>query len=75
MKIMAIGDITDEPGLLAYSELMPELIAEYKPDFIIANGENAARGLGITPQTFEQILSLGTDVVTLGNHTWSKKKY
>ncbi len=73
MKIMAIGDINDEPGLLAYSELMPELISEYRPDFIITNGENAAKGLGITPQTFGQILDLGTDAITLGNHTWSKK--
>lgn len=73
MKIMAIGDINDEPGLLAYSELMPDLISEYRPDFIITNGENAAKGLGITPQSFEQILSLGTDAVTLGNHTWAKK--
>jgi len=73
MKIMAIGDINDDPGLLAYSELMPELISEYRPDFIITNGENAAKGLGITPQSFGKILELGTDAVTLGNHTWSKK--
>ncbi len=70
---MAIGDISDDPGLQAFAELLPELIAEYKPDFIIANGENAAKGLGITPPTFEQILSIGADAVTLGNHTWSKK--
>lgn len=73
MRILAIGDINDEPGLLAYSEHMPRLVSEYKPDLIIVNGENAARGLGLTPPTFEKILSLGADVVTLGNHTWAKK--
>jgi|GEM_PF-3362770 len=73
MKIMAIGDINDDPGLLAYSELMPDLISEYNPDFIIVNGENSANGIGITPETFEKIMSLGTDAVTLGNHTWGKK--
>jgi len=71
---MAIGDINDDPGLMAYSELLPGLLEEFQPDFVIANGENSAKGLGITPATFEKILSLGTDAVTLGNHTWSKKE-
>ena len=73
MKILAIGDIVGENGLNKLKEVLPNLKQKEKIDFVIVNGENVAGGMGITIKHFKQILLAGADVVTLGNHTWSKK--
>lgn len=73
MKILAVGDIVGERGLNKLKESLPILKQKEKIDFIIINGENVAGGMGITKRDFQQILFSGADVVTLGNHTWSKK--
>lgn len=73
MKILAVGDIVGENGLNKLKEVLPNLKQREKIDFVIVNGENVAGGMGITEKHFKQILFAGTDVVTLGNHTWSKK--
>jgi len=73
MKILAVGDIVGENGLNKLKEILPNLKQREKIDFVIVNGENAAGGMGITEKHFKQILFAGADVVTLGNHTWSKK--
>lgn len=73
MKILAVGDIVGENGLRKLKEVLPILKQEEKIDFIIVNGENVAGGMGITEKHFNQIISSGADVITLGNHTWSKK--
>ena len=73
MKILAVGDIVGENGLNKLKELLPNLKQREKIDFVIVNGENVAGGMGITEKLFKQILFAGADVVTLGNHTWSKK--
>lgn len=73
MKILAVGDIVGENGLNKLKEILPNLKQREKIDFIIVNGENVAGGMGITEKHFKQILFAGADVVTLGNHTWSKK--
>ena len=73
MKILAIGDIVGENGLNKLKEILPNLKQREKIDFVIVNGENVAGGMGITEKHFKQILFAGADVVTLGNHTWSKK--
>ena len=73
MKILAVGDIVGERGLNKLKESLPILKQKEKIDFIIVNGENVAGGMGITKRDFQQILFSGADVVTLGNHTWSKK--
>ena len=52
---------------------LPKLKEEYKIDFCIVNGENAAEGMGITENLFNDILHAGADMVTMGNHTWGKK--
>jgi metallophosphoesterase (TIGR00282 family) len=54
--------------------LLPGLREELGVDFCAVNGENAADGLGITPQISEKILASGADVITLGNHTWRRKE-
>ena len=73
MKILVVGDIVGENGLNKLKEVLPNLIQREKIDFVIVNGENVAGGMGITEKHFKQIVFAGANVVTLGNHTWSKK--
>jgi len=74
MKILFIGDIFGRPGRSIVKEQLPGLVAEHRPDLIIANGENAAAGFGITPPLAEELLELGIDVLTTGNHIWDKRE-
>lgn len=73
MKILAIGDIVGEAGVRELKSKLPLIKQEQNIDFIIVNGENSAGGMGITEKNFNDILSLDTDVVTMGNHTWAKR--
>lgn len=74
MKILFIGDIIGKPGRKALRDGLPELTNKLKIDFVIANGENAAGGFGITKSVGEEIFSLGVHVITSGNHIWDKKE-
>ena len=73
MRVLAVGDIVGENGLKKLRNELPKLIKEQNIDFVIVNGENVAGGMGITHKLFNQIIEVGAHVVTLGNHTWSKK--
>jgi metallophosphoesterase (TIGR00282 family) len=70
MRVLFIGDIFSKPGLRVMEAYLQRFGDEY--DFIVANGENAAGGYGITRKHFEQMRSAGVDVVTLGNHAWDQ---
>jgi 2',3'-cyclic-nucleotide 2'-phosphodiesterase len=70
MKVLFIGDIVGKPGRVGLARAMPELRERHSPDLVIANGENSAGGLGITEKTANEILSLGVDVITTGNHVY-----
>lgn len=74
MLIMAIGDIIGKPGRWAVNGLLPDLRHQYGVDLVIANGENAAGGLGLTPSTARELLRAGVDVITSGNHIWAQKE-
>ncbi len=74
MRLLFIGDIVGRPGREAVSQLLPALKEEFAPDFIVANGENAAGGMGITKEIAAEVFKSGIDVITLGNHVWSKKE-
>lgn len=74
MRILAVGDIVGRTGLKTLKEVLPKVVKENNIDFIIVNGENAADGMGITEKMYKDILSLGVNVVTMGNHTWGKKE-
>ncbi len=74
MKVLFVGDITGEAGREVLSNLLPKVVERYKIDFIIANGENAAAGFGITPKIAEELFRLGVHVITTGNHVWDKKE-
>ena len=73
MKILAVGDIVGEIGVKKLGNVLQNLKNKENIDFIIVNGENSAEGMGITEKNFNDIVSFGTDVVTMGNHTWGKK--
>jgi metallophosphoesterase (TIGR00282 family) len=73
MIILAIGDIIGKPGRQAVKELLPSLKKHHSIDFVIANGENVAGGIGLTPATAEELLEAGVDVITSGNHIWAQK--
>src|SRR5688572_14531963 len=63
-RVLFIGDIVGEPGRAAVTATLPGLIEQHAPDFVIANGENVAGGLGITPRTAEKLFAAGIDVLT-----------
>ena len=73
MNILIIGDIVGTEGVNKTKEILPKTIKEKNIDFVIANGENSADGMGITSKIFKDLLSAGVNVVTMGNHTWGKK--
>lgn len=73
MKVLFIGDIVGTVGRLAVKALLPTLVARFKIDFVIANGENSAGGFGITEKVATEIFSYGVHVITSGNHIWDKK--
>ncbi len=74
MLILAIGDIIGRPGRRAVSQLLPGLRQQYGLDLVIANGENAAGGLGLTSTTAKELFDAGVDVLTSGNHIWAQKE-
>lgn len=74
MRILMVGDVVGKPGREAAIALTPRLRSEHRADFVVINGENAAGGIGITPDLAIALLDrAGADVVTLGNHAWAKK--
>ena len=74
VKLLFIADIVGEPGRRAVKQLVPRLRQRHGLDVVIANGENAAGGSGITPQTAEEIFAAGVDVITSGDHLWDQKE-
>lgn len=75
MKILFIGDIVGRPGRAIVRGILPELKKEFSPDVIIANGENAAAGVGITKKVYDELMGYGIDVITMGNHIWDRKEF
>lgn len=73
-RVLFIGDIIGRPGRVAVGITLPELKRQYKPQLVIANGENLAGGLGITRETAEEVFTYGVDVLTTGNHVWDRKE-
>jgi metallophosphoesterase (TIGR00282 family) len=74
VRVLMIGDLIGKPGRVAVETILPELRDERSIDFVTANGENVAGGMGLTPSTAEAILASGVDVITSGNHIWDKRE-
>lgn len=72
-RVLFLGDIVGKAGRQAVAECLPFLKKQFAPDIVIANGENAAGGIGITPEIADQLLNGGIDVLTTGNHAWKEK--
>jgi metallophosphoesterase (TIGR00282 family) len=70
MRILFVGDLVGKPGRAGLAAAMPDLRERHSPDLVIANGENSAGGLGITEKTAAEMLDMGVDVITTGNHVY-----
>jgi metallophosphoesterase (TIGR00282 family) len=75
MKLLFIGDVVGKVGRQATKALLPSVVNKYKIDLVLANGENAAAGFGITDKIAAEIFSYGVHVITTGNHVWDKKEF
>lgn len=73
MRILFFGDIVGRPGRQALKELLPALRREHAADVVIANGENASGGVGLTAETLRELLGMGIDILTTGNHVWKHR--
>ncbi|MFO8101263.1 MAG: TIGR00282 family metallophosphoesterase [Dehalococcoidia bacterium] len=74
MKVLLIGDIIGRPGRQAVAGLLPDLLEQYGIDVVVANGENVAGGIGITPPLALDLYNMGVDFITSGNHIWKHKE-
>ena len=74
MKILFFGDIIGRVGREGLARTLPRLREKHRPDFIIANAENAAHGKGLTPRLADELWGMGIDVLTMGNHTFDRKE-
>lgn len=70
MLLLVVGDVHGRPGRRILKERLPRLRARYDARFIVANGENAAGGAGLSREVAEEIFAAGVDVITGGNHIW-----
>ena len=73
LKILFFGDMVGKPGRNAVKEYLQSFAPEEKPDFVIANVENASHGFGLTEKNYNELSSYGIDCMTSGNHIWDKK--
>jgi 2',3'-cyclic-nucleotide 2'-phosphodiesterase len=74
MRILFIGDVVGRSGRAILLERLGGLVADWKLDFVVANGENAAGGFGITEAIYQEFVDAGADVITGGNHSWDQKE-
>src|SRR6202044_734230 len=74
MRTLFLGDIVGRSGRTIVTERLPKLVRDWKLDLVVANGENASGGFGITEAIYREFLDAGVDAVTLGNHAWDQKE-
>ena len=74
MRLLFIADIVGQPGRRAVKELVPRLRQQHALDLVVANGENAAGGSGLTVKTAEEVFCAGVDIITSGDHLWDQKE-
>lgn len=74
MKLLFIGDVVGSPGRKMIQQYLPKLKEKYRPQVTIINGENAAGGKGITEKIYTQMLEIGAQAITLGNHSWDNRE-
>ncbi len=73
MRILFIGDVVGRSGRVIVQDRLPGLIADWRLDLVVLNGENAAGGFGITEAIYNEFIEAGADAITLGNHAWDQR--
>ena len=74
MNILFLGDIVGDSGCSAIKKFLPNILKKNKINFVVVNGENAAKeGVGITENNVNELINCGIDVITTGNHVWDQK--
>ncbi len=74
LKVLFLGDVFGKPGRQAVKHFVPKLIARHGVDLVVANAENSAGGAGVTPDSADELLGSEVDLLTSGNHIWSKRE-
>ena len=74
MRLLLCGDVVGRSGRDVVTAHVPRLRRELGLDFVVANGENAAHGFGITDKICEDFYANGVDVITTGNHVWDRRE-
>ncbi len=74
LNILVVGDIVGKAGRKALAHLLPEIKQSHSVSLVIANGENAASGKGLTPSTADELFDTGVEVITSGNHIWQYRE-
>jgi metallophosphoesterase (TIGR00282 family) len=74
ITVLAVGDIVGRPGRKAAAKLIPQLRAEHGVDLVVANGENASGGFGLSVSGAREMFNAGVDVITSGNHIWDQRE-
>ena len=74
MNVLILGDIFGRPGRNIVKEHLPNLLEVHQPELVVANGENAAGGFGLTKKVAEELFAMGIHVLTSGNHIWDQKE-
>ncbi len=74
MRLVFFGDVVGKPGRRGVAKYLTALRSSERVDFVIANGENAAGGVGIDPGSARELFAAGVDVLTTGNHVWAKRE-
>jgi metallophosphoesterase (TIGR00282 family) len=74
MRLLFVGDVVGRSGRAIVVERLPRFVADWKLDFVVVNGENAAGGFGITEPIYQDLLDAGADAITLGNHAWDQRE-
>src|SRR5690606_20804550 len=74
MRLLFLGDMVGKTGRTAVWEQLPGLISDYRLDFVIVNGENAAGGFGITQDIFRATVDAGAEAVATGHHVWHQRE-
>jgi 2',3'-cyclic-nucleotide 2'-phosphodiesterase len=74
LRILFVGDVVGRAGRTAVAEHLPGMIQDWALDLVVVNGENAAGGFGITEAIYQELLDVGADAITLGNHAWDQRE-
>jgi metallophosphoesterase (TIGR00282 family) len=74
VKLLFIGDVVGGIGRRTLAAPLPQIRAAHEPDFVVVNGENSAGGVGITQKTARELLEMGADAITLGNHAFRHRE-